>query len=241
MTFSSALLICVLFRRKRDAWNSPIKRMSLVFSFFLVFSSLSLACVEFYNGFVPSGYCKVLYFSYFYNKLAMFLYMVVIVVVLLIKIGSPVIDQFWKQWSDIVAVEVTIHIIVSLFCLSFSFEEEFLADICVYRNCGPRFDGTLIVYIIMSLVVCVIACTVTLFYVRFCRIAGVATRVKSAIAKCFTVLTLLAINIALEISFYWFDQAEEYQCSRRRNHNQLLTPKTMFLSVNNVTVAPAKQ
>ena len=113
-----------------------------------------------------------------------------------------------------------------------------MADICVYRNCGPHFDGTLIVYIIMSLVVCVIACTVTLFYVRFCRIAGVATRVKSAIAKFFTVLTLLAINIALEISFYWFDQAED---SRRRNHNQLLTPKTMFLSVNNGTVAPAKQ
>ena len=214
-TLSFALLMCVLFRRKRDAWNSPIKRMSLVFSFFLVFSSLSLACVEFYNGFVPSGYCKVLYFSYFYNKLAMFLYMVVIVVVLLIKIGSPVIDQLWKQrlQSNIVAVEVTIHIIVSLFCLSFSFGEEFLADICVYRNCGPRFDGTLIVYIIMSLVVCVIACIVTLlvyFYVRFCRIAGVATRVKSAIAKFFTVLTLLAINLAPEISFYWFDQAEEY-------------------------------
>ena len=77
---------------------------------------LSLACVEFW--FVPSGYCKVLYFSYFYNyfynKLAKFLYMVVIVVVILI--GSPVVDRFWKQrlQSNIVAVEVTIHILVCL-------------------------------------------------------------------------------------------------------------------------------
>ena len=82
--------------------------MNLVFFFFLVFSSLSLACVEFW--FVPSGYCKVLYFSYFYNKLAKFLYVVVIVVVILI--GSPVVDRFWKRrlQSIIVAVGYLIQL-----------------------------------------------------------------------------------------------------------------------------------
>ena len=62
------------------------------------------------SGFCPQVTVKFCIFSYFYNKLAKFLYMVVIVVVILI--GSPVVDRFWKRrlQSNIVAVGYLIQL-----------------------------------------------------------------------------------------------------------------------------------
>ena len=217
-TLSFALLMCVLFRRKRDAWNSPIKRMSLVFSFFHVLSALNLAWVELYNRDLPSGYCETWFFIYIYTKLAIALYVVVIVLILLIQAASPVIDRSWKQKlqsTNTVAVESVVHIIVSFLCLSFTVGEEFLdhtTDICVYRDCG-HFDGANISYIIMMFLIFVIvlvAIVLVYVYVRFFRISGVTRRVKWAMTKFFTMLTLLVTTMALEISFYWMYEEEEY-------------------------------
>ena len=85
-------------------------------------------------------------------------------------------------------------------------------DICVYRDCG-HFDGANISYIIMMFLIFVIvlvAIVLVYVYVRFFRISGVTRRVKWAMTKFFTMLTLLVTTMALEISFYWMYEEEEY-------------------------------
>ena len=59
---SLSLLVCLLASRKKDAWNSQIKRASIAFSVFLTLSSINLCLVTFYNWFLTSAYCKVFFF-----------------------------------------------------------------------------------------------------------------------------------------------------------------------------------
>ena len=61
-TLSLSLLVCLLAIKKTNAWNTGIKRATIVFSVYLTISSINLGAVMFYNGFLPFGYCEVMQF-----------------------------------------------------------------------------------------------------------------------------------------------------------------------------------
>ena len=65
-TLSLSLLVCLLAIKKTNAWNTGIKRATIVFSVYLTISSLNLGAVMFYNGFLPFGYCEVMHFINLY-------------------------------------------------------------------------------------------------------------------------------------------------------------------------------
>jgi hypothetical protein len=91
-TLSLSLLVCLLAIKKTNAWNTGIKRATIAISVYLSLSSTNLGALMFYNGFLPFGYCKVMHFIDLYTKLIIFLYMVAILGMLLMQIGSPVFN-----------------------------------------------------------------------------------------------------------------------------------------------------
>ena len=51
-TVSLSLLVCLLAIKKTNAWNTRIKRATIVFSVYLTISSSNVGAVMFYNGLV---------------------------------------------------------------------------------------------------------------------------------------------------------------------------------------------
>ena len=214
---SLSILLFVPFRMKRDACDSPTKRASLVLSLVLIISSLNLASAEFYNGFLPFGVCELMHFVYFSTRMAIFLYMVTIVGMLLIQVYSTVIYSCCNSMRKrLVIVEVAIHIIITVLSVVFSTGEEFFDstnDLCLDRICSSHFDGTIVAYVILSLVVFILLCTVlslVYVYVRYWKTVGIASRVRWTLLRCCIMLGILVADLAIELLFYWIDQGEEY-------------------------------
>ena len=211
-TVCFSLVVCVLGRWKKDAWNSQVKRASLALSFFLALSSLNFAPAALYNGFLPSGYCEVVVFVYAYTKFTIFLYMVAMLGMLLIKIASPVISRncTCNPQSHSALFEVVTHVFISLSSLIFTAGEVLSGNtICYNGDCATNkfyVDGIFVIIFVMSLVVLFILCSVFFLiylYVRFFRKVSITKKMKWQMFKFSILLMLLVIVLAFEISFYW--------------------------------------
>ena len=210
-TVCFSLVVCVLGRWKKDAWNSQVKRASLALSFFLALSSLNLAPAALYNGFLPPGYCKVVVFVHLYTKFMIFLYMVAMLGMLLTKIASPVFSKkcTFEPRSHSARCEVVTHVFISLSSLIFAAVEVFFDyTICHSSTWAAKklHQNVIFPIFVMSFVVLFILCSVFFLlylYVRFFRKVRITKKMKWQMFKFSILLMLLVIDLAFEISFYW--------------------------------------
>ena len=207
-TVCFSLVVGVLGRWKKDAWNSQVKRTSLVISFFLVISLLNFALAALYL--LPSGYCKVVVFIYLDTKFMIFLYMVAMLGMLLIKIGSPVISRkcTCEPWSHLALFEVVTHVFIFFPSLIFAVVEVFSDHtVCDSSTCATKnlYQNVTFPIFVMSFVVLFILGSVFFLifvYIRFFRKVRITKRMKWQLFKFSILLMLLVVVLAFEISFY---------------------------------------
>ena len=60
---STSLLLGLLLGLRREAWNTPLKRLSLLLCTFYGVNGLIFASVELYNDLLPEVWCKVFFFA----------------------------------------------------------------------------------------------------------------------------------------------------------------------------------
>ena len=208
-TVCFSLVVCVLGRWKKDAWNSQVKRASLALSFFLALSSLNFALAALYNSLLPSGYCDVVVFIFLYTKFMILLYMVAMLGMLFIRIASPVFTAncTCKIQSHSALFEVVTHVFISLSSLIFAAVEVFTDTFCRSVTCATgKLYYIIIPIFVMSFVVLFILCSVIFLlylYVRFFRKVRITKKMKWQVFKFSILLMLLVIGLTFEISFYW--------------------------------------
>ena len=212
---SLSLLLCLLLILKRKAWNSPVKRLSLIIATSIGLSELVYASVELYNDFLPVLWCQVFYMFSFCFVFSIILYLTVLVSILLFQIGAPIIPEHWKQklMSRLLFLEVMIHILLPVLFVTFAALEEFVFDysasLCKKRECGPESKyfsgGSAIVYALLAFVVVVLFVTIIIlvyFWVKFCKTRGITRQTKWLLLKLSVLLILLITEIGLQISVY---------------------------------------
>ena len=181
-TLSLSLLVCLLAIKKTNAWNTGIKRATIVFSVYLTLSLINLGAVVLYNGFLPFGYCEVMYCIDLYTKLIISLYTVAIFGMLLIQIGSPVFNgtncsQKLKSHLSVVS-EVFVHVFLSLSSVVFAVVVLFSANhACSDTSCDQKqffINGTFVAILIMSFV-----CIIDFVYCHFSSVLVFKTIQKS--------------------------------------------------------------
>ena len=139
-----------------------------------------------------------------------FLYMVAMLGMLLIQIGSPVLSgKCTKLESCSTTFEIVIHVFISLSSLIFAAGVFYGSTICKNGDCATKkfdVDGIIVAIFVMSLVVLFILCSASFLlylYIRFFRRVHVTKRVKWPVFRFSILLMLLVIDLAFEISFYW--------------------------------------
>ena len=207
---SLSLLVCLLASRKKDAWNSQIKRASIAFSVFLTLSSINLCLVTFYiNWILTSAYCKVFSFFYSCTRLIVVLYMLAILGMLLVQIGSPVFKKLTctqkLKSHSVVLSEVITHIVISLSSAVFAvvFSDKYA---CSYVGCNPNQKIIDIVVVTISFVALFILLSGILLlylYIRFFRRARITIRLIRPLLKFSFLLILLVTVLGLDISLLW--------------------------------------
>ena len=211
---SLSLLVCLLASRKKDAWNSQIKRASIAFSVFLTLSSINLCIVTFYNWFLTSAYCKLVSFFNSCTRLIVVLYMLAILGMLLVQIGSPVLKKLTctqkLKSHSVVLSEVITHIFISLSSVVFAVVLLFSdKHACSYVGCNPN---QIIIHIVVVaiLLISFIALFILLsgilllyLYIRFFRRARITIRLIRPLLKISFLLILLVTVLGLDISLYW--------------------------------------
>ena len=188
-TLSLSLLVCLLAIKKTNAWNTGIKRATIVFSVYLTLSSINLGAVVLYNRFLPFGYCEVTHFINLYTKLIIFLYMVAILGMLLIQMGSPFFNgtnctHKPKSLLSVVS-EVFVHVLLSLSSVVFAVVVLVSVN-CSNTTCVPKhffINGIFVAILIMSFVVLFILCTAIFLlyvYLKLFRKARITKKTEMA-------------------------------------------------------------
>ena len=206
-------LLCLLLILKRKAWNSPVKRLSLIITTSIGLSELVYASVKFYNDFLPVLWCQAFDMFSSYFVFSIILYLTGLVSILLFQIGAPIIPEHWKQklMSRLLFLEVMIHILLPVLSVTFAALEGFVFDnsasLCKKRECGPENKYfSAMSYALLAFVVVVLFVTIIIlvyFWVKFCKTRGITRQTKWLLLKLSVLLVLLVTEIGLQISFYW--------------------------------------
>ena len=208
------LLMGLLLGLRREAWNTPLKRISLLLCTFYGVNGLIFASVELYNELLPEVWCKVFFFATGYTSLTIFMYLIVVVALLLIQSGAPVVPEHWKHklksklrllytfWP-----EFTFHLILHVLTLSLAAVEIF-ADNSICEQCESGVHGQyfrdIIGYILAAFALIVLFINIILlgyFYIKFCTAPGITRRSKWLLLRLSTMfvslVSLIVSNILL--------------------------------------------
>ena len=148
---STSLLLCLLLVFKRKAWNSPVKRLTLMIATCFGLLEFVDASLELYNNILQRTWFKVFFLLTYYTAFAILLYLIVILANLLFQIGVAIVPGEWKHKvkSRLHLLEVAIHLLIPILSLSFS-----AGVIVVYKrddNCSPWIAVKNIIYIVCYL------------------------------------------------------------------------------------------
>ena len=116
------LLLCLLLVLKRKAWNSPVKRLTLIVTACTGLSRFVYASAELYNNIISSIWNKVFNLVTSYTYFVTLPYAFVILAILLFKIGATIVPGEWKHKPKprlLLLLEVMIHILIPVLSLSF--------------------------------------------------------------------------------------------------------------------------
>ena len=135
---SMSLLLCLLLVLKRKAWNSPVKRLTLMIATCFGLLEIVAASLELYNNILQRTWLEAFFLLIYYTVFAILLYLTVILAILLFQIGVAIVPGEWKHKvkSRLHLLEVAIHILIPILSLSFS-----AGVIVVYKrddNCSPQ-------------------------------------------------------------------------------------------------------
>ena len=134
---STSLLLCLLLVFKIKAWNSPIKRLTLMIATCFGLLEFVDASLELYNNILQRRtWLEVFFLLTYYTVFAILLYLIVILAIPFFQIGVAIVPGEWKHKvkSRLHLLEVAIHILIPILSLSFS------GVIAVYKrddNCSP--------------------------------------------------------------------------------------------------------
>ena len=214
---STSLLLGLLLGLRREAWNTPLKRLSLLLCTFFGTNGLVFASVELYNDLLPEVWCKVLFFATGYSSLSISMYFIAVVALLLIQSGAPIVPGHWKHklksklhlytfWPEFI-----FHPILHVLSLSLVAVEIFSnTSICNSCEHGQYFIGTITVtiwYIFLLFILTGLFINIILlgyFHIKFCRAPGITRRSKWLLLRLFTLFVSLVSVVVSNSLFYTF-------------------------------------
>ena len=200
---STSFLLCLLLVLKRKAWNSPVKRLTLILTTYISLSQFVNAPMELYYDILPDIWNKVLYIFTTYADFSILSYLTVILAILLFKIGVAIVPGEWKHKlkSRLPLLEVAIHILILIVSLSFS-----AGVIVVYHNCSPQITViNIILYVILALLILgllVIIFLLLYFHRKYSTTRGITRRAKWLLLEFSVLLVLLLTELVLLLSIY---------------------------------------
>ena len=212
---SLSLLLGLLLGLRKEAWNTPLKRLSIFLCTFYGVVMLTNASVDLYNDLLPEVWCEVFVFVEGYTSLTIFMYLNLIVALLLIQSGAPVIPGNWKLkrksklhlwytfWPEIVC-----HPLVHLLSLSVTSVEVF-SDKNICKSCeGEKyFTSTVAVkYFLLAFTLIGLFINIILlgyFYIKFCRAPAITKRSKWLLLRLSAVfLSLVSVVVCYTLLYY---------------------------------------
>ena len=209
LTDLSVSLLCVVIilflslKLKRKAYNSAVKRMSLMLAISVTLSTLNYGLLEIYNDFAPVGWCVVVLVIDIFTGAVILFYLSIVLTMLLVQIGAPMVPERWKQTLKPkihIIVEGSIHLIVQILSLSYATGEVFLDNVlawCRDHKCTePKDQVLLTVFYHILFVVPIILLIIALlflgyFCIKFRRNKTVTRRTKWPLFKLSILIFLL--------------------------------------------------
>ena len=123
-----SFLLCLILVLKSKAWNSPVKRLTLVLTTCFDLSEFMHASMKLYNGFLPGVWYEVFNILASFAIVAILLYWAVILLSLLFQILATIVPGNWKHRPKprlLLLLEVIIHILIPVLSLSFGIAVRF--------------------------------------------------------------------------------------------------------------------
>ena len=208
---TTSLLLCLLLVLKRKAWNSPVKRLTLIIIACTGLSESVFASVELYNNVISITWNKVFNLVISYTVFVTLPYLIVILAILLFKIGATIVPGKWKHKQKPrlrLLLEVMVHILIPVLPLSFLAVATFYPNGNDF-NCEPQkiFSSVKFTFYVIT-VLLILGCFVMValllyFYGRFwttqCR--GITRRAKWLLLQFSVLLALLLTESILEALF----------------------------------------
>ena len=215
---STSLLLGLFLGLRREAWNSPLKRLSIFLFTFIGMYRLIFASVELYNDLLQESWCKVFFFAKEYSSLTISMYFIAVVALLLIQSGAPVVPEHWKHklksklhllytfWPEFI-----FHPILHVLSLSLVAIEIFSNTSICKKSCehGQYFSGTRIVtiwYIFLLFILIGLFINIILlgyFHIKFCRAPGITRRSKWLLLRL-SALFVSLVSVVSNFLFYTF-------------------------------------
>ena len=202
---STSLLLCLLLVLKRKAWNSPVKRLTLIPITFICATALVEASVILYYDILPGKWNKVFYFFTIYTDLSILSYLTVILAVLLFKIGAAIVPGEWKHKPKprlLFLLEVMIHILILVLSLSFSAVVTFYLKRTELSD-SVTHDIFYVTLVVLILGLFVIVFLLLYFHRKYSTTRGITRRAKWLLLEFSVLLVLLLTELVLLLSIYW--------------------------------------
>ena len=213
---STSLLLGLFLGLRREAWNSPLKRLSLLLCTFYGVNGLIFASVELYNELLPEVWCKVFFFANSYSFLTISMYLVAVVALILIQNGAPIVPQHWKH-----KLHSKLHLLYT-FCPEFIFHPilhilslllvavQIFSNTSICKSCehGQYFTGTIVVtiwficllFILIGLLINIIL--LGYFHIKFCSITRRLKWLLLRLSALFVSLVSVVVSTFLFYTFY---------------------------------------
>ena len=196
---SFALLLCVILALKKEAWNSPVKRLCILLALFLGLQELLYASVGFCCGILPHELCDAVKFILLFLDTTVVLHFTVVLLMFLTQLGSPLV----RILSNIRLkckkyFEVTFHIITLLFTILLAvLQIIFYEDESVSSNKVVVFDvflGCLLLGLLVFIILLVY------LHIRFFKRQGILnTQVKLPLLSVSALFLLVIVRAALHV------------------------------------------
>ena len=214
LTNLSVSLLCVVIilflslKLKRKAYNSAVKRMSLISAISLTLSTLNYGLLEIYSDFAPVGWCMVALVMFNFTITMLLFYVSIVLTMLLLQIGAPMVPERWKQTlkPKIHIIEGIIHIIILILSLSYATGEVYFDNVltrCSDHKCTERKDQVVLnVFSYASLVLSLILLIIAILFlgyicIKFRRNKTVTRRTKWPLFKLSILILLLTTELAM--------------------------------------------
>ena len=203
---STFTLLCLLLVLKRKAWNSPVKRLTLIIITYICFWKFVDGLVELYDDNLQRVWHKVFKVFIFYTLFAILFCMITLLAILLLQIGAAIVPGEWKNKIKLKVplLEVVMHILIILLSAAFS------VLVIVFLNEDQECNPQKAIYVLLVLVIVGLSVIlILLVYLcgKYSKTHGITRRAKWLLVEFSVLFILLLTKLVLDFSTY---QIHEY-------------------------------